>query len=158
MKCAKSLNTKYSASFSASGGTGVLPACRAASSATMRGEAEPTWWTWSSAFGRPLMKSDSVVMLLDSDIPVSTLRRSFRGAPQNASQGPSADRPEVVHRLEHGAQALQCFQCFVRTVRVGALVQLDTDEPGADGPGQGARIDDKGERAVAQQPADHRLY
>ena len=35
----------------------ACPGCRAASSATIRGEAEPTWWTCSSALGRPAMKS-----------------------------------------------------------------------------------------------------
>ena len=33
------------------------PACRAASSATIRGDAEPTWCTCSSALGRPAMNS-----------------------------------------------------------------------------------------------------
>ncbi len=57
MKWAKSVKVKYSASSAASGGTGVDPACRAASAATVCGDAEPTWWTCSSAFGRPAMKS-----------------------------------------------------------------------------------------------------
>ena len=44
------------ASRSGSAGTGVRPSCRAASSATVRGDAEPTWWTCSSALGRPATK------------------------------------------------------------------------------------------------------
>ena len=55
MKCGKSSKTKKSRS--ASGSLGTVPGCRAASSATIRGEAEPTWWTCSSALGRPAMKS-----------------------------------------------------------------------------------------------------
>ena len=55
MKWAKSRKSKYAASASTSVGTGVSPACRAASSAAMRGETEPTWCTCSSALGRPAM-------------------------------------------------------------------------------------------------------
>src|SRR5690348_18323860 len=55
MKCAKSRNSKNSAS--ASGSLGTLPGCRSASSETIRGDAEPTWCTCSSALGRPVMKS-----------------------------------------------------------------------------------------------------
>lgn len=55
MKCAKSVKVKYSARASGSVGT-FESGCREASSATMRGDAEPTWWTWSSALGSPAMK------------------------------------------------------------------------------------------------------
>ena len=55
MKCAKSRNSKNSRS--SSGSLGTVPGWRAASSATIRGEAEPTWWTCSSALGRPPTKS-----------------------------------------------------------------------------------------------------
>ncbi len=55
MKCAKSWKSKNA--FSSSRSDGTVPGCRAASSETIRGDAEPTWWTWSSAFGRPAMKS-----------------------------------------------------------------------------------------------------
>ncbi len=56
MKCAKSVNVKKSAR--ASGSVGTLESgWRAASSATIRGEAEPTWWTCSSALGSPAMKA-----------------------------------------------------------------------------------------------------
>src|ERR687893_2306351 len=55
MKCGKSSKTKKSRS--ASGSSGTVPGCRAASSATIRGDAEPTWCTCSSALGRPAMKS-----------------------------------------------------------------------------------------------------
>src|SRR6478735_7998124 len=54
MKCAKSRNSKNSRS--ASGSLGTVPGWRSASSETIRGEAEPTWWTWSSALGRREMK------------------------------------------------------------------------------------------------------
>src|SRR6478735_12173028 len=54
MKCAKSRNSKNFRS--ASGSFGTVPGCRSASSETIRGEADPTWWTWSSALGRPAMK------------------------------------------------------------------------------------------------------
>src|SRR5690349_729453 len=55
MKWAKSRNVKNSRSASRSDGT---PAAgwRAASSETIRGDADPTWWTCSSALGRPAMK------------------------------------------------------------------------------------------------------
>ena len=78
MKCAKSVKVKYSASSSGSGGTGVLPACRAASVATVCGAADPTWWTCSSAFGRPAMNSVvlGIAAMTDSDTTVSgSLRR-----------------------------------------------------------------------------------
>jgi hypothetical protein len=55
MKCAKSRKAKNSRSLSGSAGT--TPGWRAASSLTIRGLAEPTWWTWSSALGSPAMKS-----------------------------------------------------------------------------------------------------
>lgn len=55
MKCPKSVKVKKSAI--ASGSVGTLESgWWAASSATMRGEADPTWWTWSSALGSPAMK------------------------------------------------------------------------------------------------------
>ena len=55
MKWAKSRKVKNSRSASRSDGT---PAAgwRAASSETIRGDADPTWWTCSSALGRPAMK------------------------------------------------------------------------------------------------------
>ena len=55
MKCAKSRNSKNRRS--SSGSLGTVPGWRAASSETIRGDAEPTWWTCSSALGRPAMKS-----------------------------------------------------------------------------------------------------
>ena len=61
MNCAKSVNLKYSASSAASAGTGDS-GCRAASSATIRGDADPTWWTCSSAFGNPARNSRDTVM------------------------------------------------------------------------------------------------
>ena len=54
MKCAKSRNVKNSLSASRSLGT-PASGWRAASSETIRGDADPTWWTCSSAFGRPAM-------------------------------------------------------------------------------------------------------
>lgn len=57
MKCAKSVKVKYSASAAGSTGTFDRPRWRAASSATTRGEAEPTWWTCSSALGIPAMNA-----------------------------------------------------------------------------------------------------
>ena len=57
MKCAKSRNSKNSRS--SSGSLGTVPGCRSASSLTIRGDAEPTWWTCSSALGRPAMKAAS---------------------------------------------------------------------------------------------------
>src|SRR4051794_30572206 len=59
MKCAKSRNSKKSRR--ASGSLGTVPGCRSASSLTMRGEAEPTWCTCSSALGSPAMKEPSEV-------------------------------------------------------------------------------------------------
>src|SRR6478609_5528458 len=55
MKWAKSRKVKNSRSASRSDGT---PAAgwRAASSETIRGDADPTWWTCNSALGRPAMK------------------------------------------------------------------------------------------------------
>src|SRR4051812_3461758 len=55
MKWPKSRKAKKSASAAGSAGTGVSPSWRAASSATIRGDAEPTWCTCSSAFGSPAM-------------------------------------------------------------------------------------------------------
>src|SRR3954469_25375391 len=60
MKWAKSRNSKNAAS--ASGSLGPTPGCRSPSWATARGDAEPTWWTCSSALGRPAMKVDRSVM------------------------------------------------------------------------------------------------
>src|SRR6478752_6162627 len=54
MKCAKSRNSKNLRS--ASGSLGTVPGWRSASSETIRGDADPTWWTWSSALGSPAMK------------------------------------------------------------------------------------------------------
>ena len=56
MKWAKSVNVKKSARASGSVGTWES-GWRAASSETIRGEAEPTWWTCSSALGSPAMKA-----------------------------------------------------------------------------------------------------
>jgi hypothetical protein len=61
MNFAKSVKVKYSASSAGSAGTGDS-GCRAASSATIRGDADPTWWTCSSAFGRPARNSRDKVM------------------------------------------------------------------------------------------------
>ena len=55
MKWAKSVKVKKRARASGSCGTG-LSGCRPASSATIRGEADPTWCTCSSALGRPATK------------------------------------------------------------------------------------------------------
>src|SRR6478672_309470 len=55
MKWPKSRNSKNFRSASSSLGT--VPGWRSASSETIRGDAEPTWWTWSSALGSRLMKS-----------------------------------------------------------------------------------------------------
>ena len=55
MKWAKSVKVKKRARASGSCGTG-LSGCRPASSATIRGDADPTWCTCSSALGRPAMK------------------------------------------------------------------------------------------------------
>ena len=54
MKWAKSSKTKKSAR--AFGSLGTTPGCRSASWATIRGDADPTWWTCSSALGRPATK------------------------------------------------------------------------------------------------------
>src|SRR3954464_5582516 len=63
MKWRKSRNAKKSASAAGSAGTSVRPSCRAASSATIRGEAEPTWCTCSSTLGRPAMNVVRSVMV-----------------------------------------------------------------------------------------------
>src|SRR5690349_14532826 len=55
-KCAKSRNSKNRRS--SSGSTGTDPGWRIASSETISGEAEPTWWTCSSALGRPAMNEE----------------------------------------------------------------------------------------------------
>src|SRR5687767_11881457 len=60
MKCAKSRNAKKSASNA--GSLGTFPGWRWASSETMRGDAEPTWCTCSSALGRREMKPASADM------------------------------------------------------------------------------------------------
>src|SRR6478735_11608235 len=57
-KCAKSRNSKNRRS--SSGSLGTVPGCLSASSDTMRGDAEPTWWTCSSALGSRAMKSESI--------------------------------------------------------------------------------------------------
>src|SRR5918993_2965371 len=56
MKWAKSRKVKNSRSSARSRGT-PASGWRAASSETIRGDADPTWWTCSSALGRPVMKS-----------------------------------------------------------------------------------------------------
>src|SRR3546814_95914 len=56
MKCAKSRKAKKS--FNSSGSLGTVPGCLSAKVLTIRGEAEPTWCTCSSALGRPAMKAD----------------------------------------------------------------------------------------------------
>ena len=58
MKCAKSVNVKYSASCAGSAGTGVEPSCRAASWATVCGDADPMWCTCNSALGSPAMNEE----------------------------------------------------------------------------------------------------
>src|SRR4051794_12119472 len=55
-KCAKSRNSKKRRSSSVS--TGTMPGWRMASSATIAGEADPTWRAGSSAPGRPAMNDD----------------------------------------------------------------------------------------------------
>ena len=74
MKCAKSRKVKYSASAAGSLGT-AESGCRAASSATMRGEADPTWWTCSSALGSPAMKGRRSVIVF---VLQGRLGRAFR--------------------------------------------------------------------------------
>src|SRR6478609_4156928 len=77
MKWAKSRKVKNSRSASRSDGT---PAAgwRAASSETIRRDADPTWWTCSSALGRPAMKD-------------------WRLTPRSVPEGTSAARAD--HRL-----------------------------------------------------------
>src|SRR3954469_25135777 len=113
MKCAKSLKTKYSASASGSAGTGELPAWRAASSATIRGDADPTWWTCSSAFGRPAMKAVRAGSVIPPypDRPVSSCVPPLVGASQDGADGAPADRAQLVHPLDEQAEPLQCLQC-----------------------------------------------
>src|SRR5690349_2926490 len=85
MKWAKSRNVKNSRSASRSDGT---PAAgwRAASSETIRGDADPTWWTCSSALGRPAMKDWRLTP------------RSVSGAARSAGAGEHLGG-DLVHRL-----------------------------------------------------------
>ena len=86
MKCAKSVNVKKRARSSGSVGTG-LSGCRPASSATIRGDADPTWWTCSSALGRPATKAREV------------------GSGCGASVVTAVSVPDAVSRRQGGASA-----------------------------------------------------
>src|SRR4051794_4315591 len=159
MKCAKSLKTKYSASASGSAGTGEVPACRAASSATIRGDADPTWWTCSSAFGRPAMKAVRAGSVIPphSDRPVSSCLPPLVGPPQDGADRAPADRAQLVHHLDEQPEALQCVQCCLSTIRISRLVELDAEESGADRAGERGRLDEQRQRAADEQPAHGRL-
>src|SRR3954468_9042893 len=88
MKCAKSRNAKKSRS--RSGSLGTVPGWRSASSLTIRGEAEPTWCTCSSALGRPATNEasgeprvvGSVVIrrMMSGDLPEQRLGELVHGA------------------------------------------------------------------------------
>src|ERR671910_3400620 len=90
MKCGKSSKTKKSRS--ASGSLGTVPGCRAASSATIRGEADPTWCTCSSALGRPAMKSITPLILSAE----ASRRRGLLSQPTQCEQQRLGQ-----HRAEH---------------------------------------------------------
>src|SRR6478609_9473257 len=82
MKWPKSRKAKNSAS--SSGSLGTTPGCREASSETIRGEADPTWCTCSSALGRRAMKSVSADMAPSMSAlgdEVLHLVRHLRGRP-----------------------------------------------------------------------------
>ena len=90
MKCAKSVKVKKRASASGSCGTG-LSGWRPASSATIRGDADPTWCTCSSALGRPATKA----------------LRSGRGGARRCSwpvSVPDAGPPTAARRLRAGTR------------------------------------------------------
>ena len=85
MKCAKSVKVKKRASASGSCGTG-LSGWRRASSATIRGEADPTWCTCSSALGRPATK----VVEVGCGVP---RRCSWRASVPDAVPGRGSPEP-----------------------------------------------------------------
>ena len=64
-----------------------------ASSATIRGEADPTWWTCSSALGRPAMKG---ARLTPRSVAETSARPSGRRSP--AACSPSTTSPSTQHR------------------------------------------------------------
>src|SRR3954447_2414793 len=84
MKCAKSRNSKNAAR--ASGSLGTTPGWRSASSATARGDAEPTWWTCSSALGSPAMNVDRSVMPSPSQHQVAADRSGQDSQEQQGRQ------------------------------------------------------------------------
>src|SRR5918997_5134111 len=100
MKCGKSSKTKKSRS--CPGSLGTVPGCRAASSATIRALAEPTWCTCSSALGRPAMNS----RLITPEVcqPLNLMFGSAETAGRRLLLGHPAQRQQQrlrQHRAEH---------------------------------------------------------
>src|SRR3954468_12491616 len=91
MKWAKSRNSKKLRSASRSLGT--VPGCRSASSETIRGDAEPTWWTCSSALGRRAMKSDR---LIRRSLSAELVEPETDGRRQQAEQQPRGEQRLLV--------------------------------------------------------------
>ncbi len=62
----------------------------------MRADADPTWWTWSSAFGRPAMKEERLtrrsLAAAHSEFPNADGQPS---APRMPSSGLSASSPST---------------------------------------------------------------
>ena len=104
MKCAKSRKVKYSASWAGSSGT-PASGCRPARSATIRGDAEPTWWTCSSALGRSAM--NAVIASCGSGTAngggawwVTAPHSQTTGPVRAPRPGLTRRRPDQVHSVE----------------------------------------------------------
>src|ERR671912_117675 len=101
MKWAKSRKVKNSRSSARSLGT-PASGWRAASSETIRGDADPTWWTCSSALGRPAMKD-------------------WRLTPGSVPEAPSAARAEHPRGDVVDGQALSLDDLSVDEHRRGGV-------------------------------------
>ncbi len=108
MKCAKSRKAKKSAS--PSGSLGTTPGCRSASSETMRGDAEPTWCTCSSALGRREMKPASADMALSMSAPSGSTAGS-RSATSTAAPEVEPLPVQEDRRRQHHTGGAGGFAC-----------------------------------------------
>ncbi len=134
MNFAKSVKVKYSASAAGSVGTGES-GCRAASSATIRGDADPTWWTCSSAFGNPARNSRDTVM---AGI-LAALRSACRKLtiicqewPVRSPAGVRARASGTIHCVSErfdftGDELAPAYRAAVDAIEAGDLVVLPTD-------------------------------
>src|SRR5215218_8353193 len=126
MNFAKSVKVKYRASASGSAGTGD-PGCRAASSATIRGDADPTWWTCSSALGRPARNSRVTLMPTDpSAFPCDD--SSWEGGGGWSPGGAGGTMHCVSERFDFtGDELAPAYRAAVDALEGGDLVVLPTD-------------------------------